>query len=96
MTLALAAVHSEAMVLLLFIYRLLLLPLFVGVKCCFAVLCVFSSFAITLTRKTELVALLLFSFGCLVTVNVLQLFLTVPCKCPVGLPHGAVGLICSL
>ena len=37
---------------------------------------------IILTRKIELVALLLLSFGCLVTVNVLQLFLTVP---PVGL-----------
>ena len=33
---------------------------------------------IILTRKIELVALLLLSFGCLVTVNVLRLFLTVP------------------
>ena len=38
-----------------------------------------SRFAIILTRKRELVALLLLSFGCLVTVNVLWLFLTVPC-----------------
>ena len=37
-----------------------------------------SSFAIILTRKRELVALLLLSFGCLVTINVLWLFLTVP------------------
>ena len=36
-----------------------------------------SSFAIILTRKRELVALLLLSFGCLVTVNVLLVFLTV-------------------
>ena len=39
---------------------------------------VHSSFAIILMRKRELVALLLLSFGCLVTVNLLRLFLTVP------------------
>ena len=39
---------------------------------------VISSFAIILTRKRELVALLLLSFGCLVTVNVLWFFLMVP------------------
>ena len=38
---------------------------------------VLSSFAIILTRKRELVALILSSFGCLATVNVLWLFLTV-------------------
>ena len=38
---------------------------------------VLSSFAIILIRKRELVALLLLSLGCLVTVNVLRLFLTV-------------------
>ena len=43
-----------------------------------SLLCVLSSFAIILTRKRELVALLLLSFGCLVTVNVLWLFLTMP------------------
>ena len=37
-----------------------------------------SSFAIILTRKSELVALLLLSFGCLVIIIVLWLFLTVP------------------
>ena len=42
----------------------------------YAFLYVLSSFAIPLTRKRELVALLLLSFGC---------------KCPVALPHGAVG-----
>ena len=35
-------------------------------------------FAIILKRKRELVALLLLSYGCLVTVNVLWIFLTVP------------------
>ena len=35
-----------------------------------ALLCVLSSFAIVLKRKRELVALLLLSDGCLVTVNV--------------------------
>ena len=44
----------------------------------FALLYVLSNFVIILTRKRELVALLLLSFGCLVTVNVLWLFLTVP------------------
>ena len=39
-----------------------------------------TSFAITLTKKRvrELVALLILSFVCIVTVNVLQLFLSVP------------------
>ena len=40
-------------------------------------LCVLSSFAILLKRMRELVALLVLSYGCLVTVNVLWLFLTV-------------------
>ena len=38
---------------------------------CCALLCVLSSFAIILKRKRELAALLLFSYGCLVTVNVM-------------------------
>ena len=58
------------------------LPLFVGVLCWslfwYSLLCVIYSFAITLTRARELDALLLLSFGCLATVNVLWLFLTVP------------------
>ena len=37
-----------------------------------------SSFAKILMRKRELVVLLLLSFGCFVTVNILWLFLTVP------------------
>ena len=43
----------------------------------FALLYVLSSFAIILTRKKELVALPLLSFGCLATVNVLWPFLAV-------------------
>ena len=43
----------------------------------YALLDVNSSFAIILTRKKELVALLLLSLGCLVTVSVLWLFCTV-------------------
>ena len=57
-------------------------PLFVGVLrltlFCYALLCNHSSFAIILERKRKLVALLLLSYGCLVTVNVLWLFLTMP------------------
>ena len=53
-----------------------------GVLClfllCCALLCVFSSFAIILNRKRKLVALLLLSYGRLVTVNVLWPFLAVP------------------
>ena len=37
-----------------------------------------SSFAIILKRKRKLVALLLLSYICIVSVNVLWLFLTVP------------------
>ena len=55
--------------------------LFVGVLClslfCYALLCVHSSFAIILKRKRKLVALLLLSCRCIVTINVLWLFLTV-------------------
>ena len=44
----------------------------------YTLLCVLSSFAIILKRKRELVAFLLLSYGCLVTVNIIWLFLTVP------------------
>ena len=57
------------------------IPIVVGVLCLslfwYALLCVISSFAIILKRKRELVALLLLSYGYLVTVNVLWLFLMV-------------------
>ena len=53
-----------------------------GVMClsllCYALLCVHSSFAIILKRKRKLVALLLLSYRCVFTINVLMLFLTVP------------------
>ena len=45
---------------------------------CYALLYVHSGFAIILKRKRKLVALLLLYYRCLVTVNVLWLFLTVP------------------
>ena len=45
------------------------------------ILYVLSSFAIILTRKGELVALLLLTFVCLVTVNVLWLFQAVRWVC---------------
>ena len=60
------------------------LPLFVEVLCwSLFLVCItlfLTSLAIILTRKRELVALLL-SF----------LFISCHCKCPVALPHGAVG-----
>ena len=40
--------------------------------------CVHSSFAIILKRKRKRVALLLLSYICIVTINVMWLFLTVP------------------
>ena len=56
-------------------------PLFVGVLClilfCYALLCVHSSFAIILKRKRKLIALLLLSYICIGTINVLWLFLAV-------------------
>ena len=77
-----AAVHSKAVVLLLLIYCLMYFPLFVGVLrlslFCYALLCVRSSFAIILKRKRKLVALLLLFYICVVTINVLWLFHTVP------------------
>ena len=53
-----------------------------GVLClsllCYVLLCVHTSFAIILKRNRKLVALLLLSYICIVTINVLWLFLTVP------------------
>ena len=58
------------------------LPLFVGVLCrslfWYPLLCVISSIALILTRKRDLVTLHLLSFRCVVTVNVLWIFLMVP------------------
>ena len=45
---------------------------------CNALLCTHSSFAIILKRKRKLAALLISSYRCIVTVNVMWLFLTVP------------------
>ena len=78
----LAAVLSKAVVLLLLINCLVYFPLFMGALRLslfwYALLCVLSSFAIILKRKRELVALLLsMSYRCLVTLNILWLFLTV-------------------
>ena len=60
-------------------------PLFVGVLClsllCYALHCVYFSFAIILKRKRKLIALLLLSYSCIVTINVLWRFLTVPWVC---------------
>ena len=71
---------EKAVVLLLLIHCFVYLPLSVRVPCWsffwFALLYVLSSFAIILTRKRELVYLLVLSCYC---------------KCPVALPHGAVG-----
>ena len=78
-----AADHSRVVVLFLLIYCLMYLPLIVGVLClslfCYALLCVHSSFAIILKRKRKLVAFLLLSYRCIVTIkfNVVWLFLTV-------------------
>ena len=65
---ALAAVRSKAVVLLLLICCRLLLPLWdsVIVLFCCALLCVLSSYAIILMGKRELVALLCLPSWCLV------------------------------
>ena len=77
-----AALRSKTVVQLLLIYCLMFFLLFVAVLYlylfCYALLCVRSSFGIILKRKRELAALLLLSYICTVTINVLWLFLTVP------------------
>ena len=50
----------------------------ISFKRLYALLCVHFSFEIILKRKRKLVALLLLSYRCIVTINVLWLFLTVP------------------
>ena len=60
---------------------------------CCAFLCVLSSFAIILKRKRELVDLHLLSYGCILTVDVLRLLLTVPRVPWVGL--GCVVVVFS-
>ena len=45
---------------------------------CYALLCVHSCFSIILKRKKKLVALLLLSYICIVTINVMWLLLPVP------------------
>ena len=77
-----SAVHSRVVVmLLLIIYCLMYFPLFVAVLClslfCYALLCVHSSFTIILKRKRKLVALLLLSYRCIFTKNVMWLFFRV-------------------
>ena len=47
----------------------------------YALLCAQSSFVIILKRKRKMVALLLLSYRCIVTINVLWLFLMVPWVC---------------
>ena len=53
-----------------------------GVLClslfCYALLCVHSSFTTILKKKRKLVDLLLLSYRCIGSINVLWLFLTVP------------------
>ena len=45
---------------------------------CYALPYVHSTFATILKRKRKLVALILLSYRCIVTVNILWLFITVP------------------
>ena len=73
-----ASVRSKAVVLLLLIRCLLGFFVCLCFSMHYIVSLKVSSFAIILKRKRELVALLLLSYECLVTVNVLWLFLTVP------------------
>ena len=52
--------------------------MFVFYLFCYAFLCIHSSFANILKRKRKLVAFLLLFLLCIVTINVMWLFLTVP------------------
>ena len=82
-----ADVRSKVLVLLLLIQYLLLLPLFVRVLClvlvCNAGL---SSFAVTLLRKRDLVALLSLCFSC----HVAFIVLCLSTRC-----HGLVYVVCD-
>ena len=103
---AYAAVRSKVVVpLLLLIYCLMYFPLSVGVLSlslfCYALLCVHFGFAIILIRKRKLVVLLVLSYGCIFTRNVMWLILI----CVVGVVWLAVfyafswrcrGLFCSV
>ena len=77
------AVRSNAVVLLLIVCCLMYFPLFAEILCfslfCYALLSVHSSFAIDLKKKRKLDALFLLSYICILPINVLWLFLTVPC-----------------
>ena len=75
--------------------------MFVFVLCWYALHCVLSSFAIILKRRRELVALLLLSYGCFVSVNGLWLFLTVPwvglqCVIVVFPDHTHLSFLCFI
>ena len=74
-----AAVRSKAVFLLFLIHCLLLFPLFILGVCvwslfCYSAISFFTSFAIILMGKRELVVLLELSSWCIVTVSVLWLF----------------------
>ena len=61
---------------------------------CYALLCILSSFAIILKRKRKLVAFLLLSYRCVVTMNALWLFFTVSCvglQCVITWPYSLFG-----
>ena len=68
---------------------------------CYALLYVHSSFALILKRKRKLVALLLLSYRCTVTINALWLSLTVPwiglrCVIVVFPDHTFVCFVCLI
>ena len=77
------AFRSKAVVLLLLKYCLMYFPSFVGFLCLYLfllciTLCPFCKFCNNLKRKRKLVALLLLSYRCIVTITVLWLFIMAP------------------
>ena len=69
---------------------------------CYALLSGLSTFSIILTRKRELITLLLLSSCCIVTVSVLWLFLTIPLdglQCVIvvfpGRTHLLFNIVCA-
>ena len=82
-----------------YILCLMCFPLLVGVLClslfCYALLCGVSCFAIILKRKRKLVALLLLSYRCILTINVLWLFLNGAVGCSAVCDCG-ISWSCSL
>ena len=83
---------------LLLIYCLMCFPLCVGVLglslFCYALFCVHSSFAIILKRKSKLVALVLLSYRCIVTLPHGAVGWSAVCDCGSSRSYSLIFFFC--